>query len=394
MMMGLAQPILLQACTSGLSSCLSSIYLPWFAFAGLVAVTAIAVLGLMYGLSEFVGRSDIKTWVRVKIYDVLFSLVLIFIFVGVAGTVYNFNVGGLASNNVDLVPQQCQSGSSAILGSGVDPTQNIFAMAICDMYAFNTYTSEMNTAQYYLTLALGALQPRFGLNFGLSPSVAGTALSVSLSVPGLTLLPADTAFKYLGTGVDLIYSFVLANDVQLILLSAAPLVFALLISLGLIARLFGVTRTFGGAMIAFGIGLGLLYPILVSIMYGFIDYGLTQVSTSAASTLATYGFVLVGTGIGLPLAGSIVTAGGFAAAPILGSGWVTALATFAASGGSLYTAIETLIPEPIFIFAGLVWVGLTFIPLIVLVIVDVFIIDFSQAIGERMDLMSMLIRIL
>lgn len=390
MMLGLLLQTTTNSCTSGLASCLSTIYLPWFAFAGLAAIAVIAVLAVMYGISGFIGRSDIRTWVRVKIYDVVVSLVFIMIFVSIAAMLYNFNVGGLT--NVQLVPPQCQSGSSSnILGSNVDPTQNIFAMAICDMYTFNTYTAEMNTAQYYMTLTLGALQPRLQIGLSGSTTQSGVAVGISTGTTSyITLIPAETAFKYLGTGVDLIYSFVLANDVQLLLLSAAPLVFAILVSLGLIARVFGVTRTFGGAMIAFGVGLGFLYPVLVSLTYGFINYGISQVYSSAASSLATYGIINIGTSVGLPLAG----AGALASGAFPASKWITLLASLGSTTFNAATAFYTFLPEPIFVFAGLVWVGLTFIPLIVLVLVDVFIIDFSQAIGERMDLLSMLIRIL
>jgi hypothetical protein len=45
-------------------------------------------------------------------------------------------------------------------------------------------------------------------------------------------------------------------------------------------------------------------------------------------------------------------------------------------------------------YLGLIIIGLVFVPLLNFIIVDTFIIDFSQAIGERMDFLSMLTGIL
>lgn len=365
----LLQGILLQtstsSCASNLGGCFSGMYVAWFALAAIAALAVLCVLAIIYGLSPWVGRSDIRTWVRVKIYDVCLSLVLIFVFLWVAGIVYNFNVGFLAQSPINLVPSECSAANSA----GFNPTSNIYSLAICDMYQFNVFTATLNTAQYYFTLAAGTLQPNY--------QVEATFGSVQIGGP-VTLLPKETGFKYLGTVVDLVYSFVLANDVQLILLSASALIFSILMSLGLIARVFTITRTFGGAMIAFAIGIGIIYPILVIANYGFINYGLDQIQPYAMEVGGS------GTALGiLNLAPPLVSA-------YTGSGVIAAIFRVAALGADFGTSL----PEPTFIYVGLVWIGLTFIPLINLIIVDVFIIDFSQAIGERLDLLSMLERIL
>ncbi len=353
------------ACTSNLAGCLSSIYLPWFGIAALAAVGVIAVLAVIYGMSPFVGRSDIRTWVKIKIYDVMLSLVLIMVFAYFANLIYTFPAG--AFSGADLVSPACAS------------SPNIYALSVCDMYQFNLYTEDMNIAIYWFVMASGALQSTLDLKFTFGSQTFG----VSGGAP-ILLLPKDIGFKYLGTTIDIIYGFVLANDVQLVLLSSSALVFSILMSLGLIARIFGVTRTFGGAMIAFAIGIGIIYPILVSINYGFLDYGMSSVAASAGWDVAGLTAGLFGPGIVGALTGPV---GGFSLFSL------PALAARAISLGAAVT-FDAIVPQAVFIYSGLDWIGLTFIPLVTLVIVDVFIIDFSQAIGERMSLLSMLERIL
>lgn len=336
-------------CTaSSIAGCFSSIYLAWFSIAGIAAIFILAILILIYGVFQFVGRSDIRAWVRVKIFDVLMSLVLIGAFGYAASIIYTLPVGYFASLNI--VPTQCTG-----------EEYNIYSLSICDLSQFNTFASGLDTQQYYFLLLLGTVQPDFQLAAG---SSTGFKVSADLNIIG-----TDVSFKYLGTGVDLIYGFLLANNLMLIILNSAPILFAILMALGLVARIFGVSRTFGGAMIAFAIGIGLLYPALVLLNYGFIDSGVNNVYSTAitdATTLAT--------------GATLASAPAFWAFQLIATWW----------NGNF----SSILPLPILIYIGLIWIGLTFIPLIVLIIVDVFIIDFSQAIGERMDLLSLLVRVL
>jgi hypothetical protein len=355
------------SCTaSSIAGCFSSIYATWFSFAGAAALAVLAILSIMYAIFHFVGRSDIKAWTRVKIYDVILSLLLIIAFAIAASIIYNLPVGNLTS--LQIVPTECQSS-----------VYNIYSLSICDMSLFNTYAARLDSEQYYLLLVTGTIQPTFRLEFTQPITGTGAAGWRVSAGADLSLLNSEITFKYLGTGVDLIYGFVLANDLQLIILSSSALLFAIFMSLGLIARIFGVTRTFGGAMIAFAIGLGILYPALIIVNYGFINYGIDNVFPTAIARAATLLGITVVTGVSkVASVGAIAWAGS----------WFNTTAT------NNIASFATLLPEPIFVYVGLVWIGLTFIPLIILIIVDVFIIDFSQAIGERMDLLSMLVRIL
>ena len=307
---------------------------------------------------RFTGRSDITVWTRVKIYDVLLSIVLIIAFAYAANIIYNLPLGYL-NTNMGIVPTEC-------LGS----MYNIYSLSVCDMSTFNYFTGRLNLEQYYLMLIMGTIQPSLGVSISY-PSFFGSIFSGKLSAE-ISFISADISYKYLGTFVDAIYVFVLGNDLQLIILSSAAVIFAILMSLGLIARIFGISRTFGGAMIAFALGIGILYPILTIIDYGFINVAVDKVYPASISFMLSLLIPGVATG-GLTsvLYGAIVYFN-----YLLGNN------------------IAAILPTYLFAYVGIIWIGLTLIPLINLVIVDVFIIDFSQAIGERMDLLSLLIRIL
>lgn len=343
------------ACSTNLLGCLTPIYVAWFAVALIGSLFILFTLILIYGLVTFIGRSDIKTWTRTKILDVIVSFLLITIFGTVAAFVFTTNMGYLNSPG-NLVPPNCVSHIS-----------NIYDLSTCEMYQFIGYTNSVNVKQYWLLLVTSSFQPGVEVSAQFS---ARTGISLSAGTEAtFALIPGDTLFKYGGTAIDLIYGFALANDVQMIILAASALIFVILMSLGLIARVFGVTKTFGGAMIAFAVGVGVLYPLVTCITYGFINTGINNVQIPARDALITL------------LSSRLVV-------PSLAWYDLYVLVFGQGSSAILNTA------GYIFTYVGLVWTGLTIVPIMNLIIVDVFIVDFSQAIGERIDLMSMLVRVL
>ena len=358
----LLNPSILQIAVPGgscqavnLYSCFQSMYLAWFSVAAVAAIGILAILAVVYAIFKLMGRNDISVWTRVKIYDVIFSLILIIAFVYAANLIYNMPLGYL-STNLGIVPTEC-------MGS----LYNIYSLSVCDMSTFNSFTGRLDSEQYFLLLIMGTVQPV--LNVGVKFPFVGFSGTLSTDI---TFINTDISYKYLGTGVDAIYGFVLANDLQLIILSSAAVLFAILMSLGLVARIFGISRTFGGAMIAFALGIGFLYPILTIVNYGFINVGIDNTYPPTMQFVSTLFLANV-------VAGKVAT-------PLYAAGVYLSYLL----GGNL----ASILPIYLMVYLGLVWIGLTLVPLINLVIVDVFIIDFSQAIGERMDLLSLLVRIL
>ncbi len=355
---------MVDACIGSINGFLSAPYTGWFPAVMAIALAVIAVLALFYILSPLFGRNDIKTWVKIKIFDVFVSIIFILIFASFATATCSYNPIN-TYHQYGLLPAFCQS-AQTINGVSVPAPNNIYSLAICDMYNFNYNSYDILNKVFFYGLALLSFWPgmKFDANFGF--------LQISSSV----MMPIAFG-QSLNLMLDSIYLLQIVNQVQLILLSAAPLIFAIFMSIGLIARMFGITRTFGGAMIAFGIGLGFIYPLLVSINYGFIATVESAVWANVSLNFAQFYQAIFGAMIN-SLANPGIIGAANADAIVGAAGATSGIATF-------YGVLESI---------GLMYAGMLFIPILDFIILDAFIVDFSQAIGERMSFMSLVSRLL
>ena len=128
-------------------------------------------------------------------------------------------------------------------------------------------------------------------------------------------------------------------------------------------------------MIAFGLGLGFIYPLMAGLTYGFLDTAIQNVACATGSSAS----ICTAT---TPSIGNL--------APALIVGMLSIPINWASSGTFSFASTLT----PLIIYGGFVAAGLLLIPLLTLIVVDAFIVDFSKAIGERMDLFSLLTRML
>ena len=342
----------LASCINGLNvaNFWSAPYLAWFPIVILAVLAIISILSVIYALSPFLGRTDLRVWSRLQIYQLLLAVVLVLIFASFSTLICSVKPVGLLQS-FNLIPKQC-------VGAGT-----IYGTAICDMFQFNQYTATYNEYFFFIEIA-SSLQPALAFHFSLFNLVGALGgFSGNFSAGPIELLPAMTSFKYLGVVLDALYSAVLLNQIQLILLSASALLFSIFMAIGLVARAFGITRSFGGAMIAFAIGIGFIYPLLVSITYGFIDYGLSQINIITTTPFSVFlGFL-----------------------------------TLLLRSNTVPTLLGIIIPPyflNLFNAIGLISMGMIVVPLINFVILDTFITDFSSAVGERMDFLSLLTRII
>jgi len=349
--------ILLQnSCVSSVSGFLTSPYTGWLPVVSVVALAIIGILALIYILSPLMGRTDIKGWSRYQIYSILLSLALIVIFGAFSTLLCTVNPEP-ALNSVGLVPVSC-SGTT---------TNTIYGLSLCDINYFNN--GAINVANNYLfSIALiVSFVPDVEFKINFVPGLNGLGLSGTLEILPLIMS------KSIGTILNGIALGIVLNQVQLLLIGTSLLLFAVLMAIGLIARMFGITRTFGGAAIAFAIGLGFVYPMLVAITYGFIDNAMAYAYNNFTLT------ALIGGIISLILA--------------LISAFFSFGVTAVAVSGLVISILLSATVEWFMIYIGMVGLGLFLIPFINFVITDIFIIDFSRAIGEKIDLLSMLSRI-
>ena len=378
--------------TGGAASLANYITAPcgaWFPIALIAVLMVIGLMAIIYGLSEFIGRNDIKTWVRVKIYDALLSIVFILIFAAFGTLLFTIPVASTLQS-VKLFPGSGGSTPSECAAQSPTKVNNLYSVASCDMFLFNFYEANLNLYIFYSFLLTSAVSPSIGFALSFGPgslssggSTGSLAGSVGIGASGIEIFPQYASYKFLGPVLDLFYGLILLNQVQLILIAASGLIFSIFMALGLIARAFVITRTFGGAMIAFAIGIGFIYPLLVSINYGFLVYALSTNTLSSLVNFSSGTFAF----FGVPLMFINLIAS-------LTTGLVGSALSFFSVGSSAYTQVVSVFPVALFEYFGLVISGLMFIPVLELVLVDVFIIDFSQAIGERMDLLSLFTRLL
>ncbi len=358
-------------CTSSISAFLTTPYTGWISVVVIAALMIISGLALVYAISPIVGRSDIRTWVRLKIFDVILALIFIVIFAGFATATCTYNPVS-TFKNAGLVPNFCLS-AQTINGVATPAPNNIYSLALCDIFSFNTNTYYIINWAVFGGLAVLAAWPQFKLDVDIG-NLAGIQAAIALPIP---------LSGGLGTFLGTLYLLQIFNQVQLILLAAAPLLFALFMSIGLMARVFGITRTFGGAMIALGVGIGFVYPLLVGITYGFVGQAVgslwTNILTSIPNILKSEGLSFV-YAIGWAFTPGTTVGSSFNLLSNILSQNATTVST-----NAFYQLLEIF---------GLDIAGAVFLPILNFIILDAFIVDFSKAIGEQISFMRIIEQLL
>ena len=340
-----------------LTNILSSPYTFWFPIVVIAAIMVILIAILISMLAPLIGRTNLVPWARIKAYEEVATVILAIIFLGFSSMLCAFNPVP-AFGSLGLVPQSCSA-------SGTVPVDNIWGLSVCNMYTFNQNFVHILTFAYWASF-LQQVGPTIGLDATLGGVGAEAKASFSTGVNSLYVSPL----------FDLIFVEMMLSMLQVILLSSAAILFSFLIGIGLIARSFGITRTFGNAMIALGIGIGFIYPLVTSITYGFIN---TTFSNIAAADATAFASLIGNTAITLT---SILTI-----LPVLFSP-TTTLSFAAGVGVQIWNVIGLFV-----LMASIVGVGLVFIPMLNLMILNAFVSDFSSALGQRVTFLEMLSKV-
>ena len=332
------------------ASAANAIQFPVTAKSGIIMATIIILLvftvtALVYMFSRLTNSYKAKAWATSQIYEALLSFFMLLVF---ATFVYLFLTNPQnAFGSVGLVPEACVSSS------------NIFELSVCDVTTFNNYALSLTKASFILLYIVG-LNSGFKKTFPIFEyagpfvnSQASVSLSLKSLLPTSSFVPAELMV------IGLIAALALSN-VQSILLASSMLFLSFFIIVGLVSRTFGFSRSFGGVMVAIGLGLGLVYPLIVSITYGFIDTTMYQSYTAALIQLPKL----------------IISITGVILAMVIKSSTLSVISS---------TTVST-----IFKSFGYTIAGLTVIPLMNFMILETFIVDFSTAIGERISFMQLL----
>jgi len=344
----------MQECVNSINNFLTAPYTAWFPITLIAATLIIVILAVVYLLAPLVGRDDIKRNISIMIYQTLFSIVLILGFGMFATWLCSFNVEG-PLQNLNLILVNIPPGVHIPYGG------NLYETALYDLYWFTNYGALANT-NFFLSLIYYLLNigPQLSLEINFIPGVQ----TLGFSAKGSFSL-SNVLGSYIGYINDAISWLFIVNDLQFIIISAAPIIFAIFVSMGLIARIFGFSRSFGGSLIALGVGIGFVYPLMVSITYGFINVAYSQLIANMLPNVAANTF---------------------------GASIQSALVSLL-TGKALPNAILSSIYDIINI-AGFTATASLILPLLNFIVVNTFVLDFSQAFGERLDFMSLLTSII
>jgi hypothetical protein len=317
--------------------------LGWVPVAGVAVLAVLVAAAFIYMLSSVVASPNARNWAKIQIYETLLSMLMLLFF---AAFSYLFFVNPqTAYQSINLVPGSTTAPAATTQCTG-SSYNSIFALSMCDLTFFNGAAYQVGDLLLFVPVVTGLF---LGVSVGVSPT---SGISVGFNV--LSLLPPSLS-QIFSMGFKVLMTLMILNQIQLLLLAGSVLFLSFFVTLGLFARTLGFSRSFGGAMIALGLGLGLVYPLLVSMTYGFVDYQLQ-------------------------------------ATGILGSnpaGWFVAILTLYnipfTSTSSASISLANIIKGLSYFIAGF-----TFIPFLNFMVLDAFIVDLSRALGEKLDFMSLL----
>jgi len=351
----------MQECLNSINGFLTAPYTAWFPITLIAATLIIVILAAIYLFASLMGRGDIRKNVGIMIYQTLFSIVLIIAFGIFATWLCSFNAESLLQSLNLILVNNIPPGVHIPYGG------NLYETALYDLYWFTNYGALAN-ANYFLFGLYAALYnvPSLGIKINPIPGINNLGISATSSLsPGSIL---GSYFVYINQTISWLF---IINDLQFIIISAAPIIFAILVSIGLIARIFGFSRSFGGSLIALGVGIGFVYPLMVSITYGFINVAYSQLQNNVLMNVAAN---TIGTNLQSVLADLLI------GAKTLGISTAVGLIL-----SSIYTIINLF---------GFTATASLILPILNFVVVNTFVLDFSQAFGERLDFMSLLTNII
>lgn len=347
--------------------------LPWFGITLVVALVVMFVCAAIYMIAPMFGSGGMRQWSLFQLYEAILSIALIVLFLGIVGLFFLNPQSGFAS--AGLVPQGCTNATT------------IYTLSACDLSQFNTASYNVASTMWAFAV-IKAIIPNSNLAIQPVPQ-EGDGVEIGFTIPNLL----DGWNGQIINGVlKVMLTALLVSQIQLILLSSSLLLLSFFFTVGLVARVFGFSRTFGGAMIAFGIGLGIIYPLLIAITYGYVDvaagtYTINQIGACLSSPVNCAASAAVNSLSQTTFSSAFFSIFISPFAPMFALGPNVTSSVFTTVVGAAASPLQTLAGAIVFVFQeiGYIIAGLTIIPVINIIIVDVFIIDFSRAVGEQMS---------
>ncbi|GEM_PF-1352835 len=222
----------------------------WQALSIMAVFVAFIVLVILYMLTYLANSPEMRTMVSSEMYQVIFTLFIIAIFIGVEafsaeviGPAFGLDFGAAeGQNQIDYALE---------VTGGPDASDGLIAYQWGEMLSFaNNVVSPLGTLS-----ALSARCSFLGFSFGF----AGCA---GLAVP---FASASLAMRVLST------SLLMLNSQYFLLKLAQGFFFPVLLPVGLFLRSFHVTRGAGALLIAIAAAFYFMYPVGVLVTKGMAD---------------------------------------------------------------------------------------------------------------------------
>jgi len=228
----------------------------WTTWQGVIATGVLVIFlvsGLVYILAGLIAHRGLIVWAKNQIYEGFVTLIFALFAMSL--------VGFVCSTDISIVGMRCPPGSSSC---------NAFDAA----YRYlDEFSGDINTGFILSSVLNFVVAGLSTLTFGFA--IAGIGLSLGLG-NGLTPLK-----QVLSNALVAIVTAKLIIVAQMMLLKISERIFSLLLPAGIILRSFGITRGFGGALIAIALGFYFIYPLSIVYFYGtLLGYGAEGLSIS------------------------------------------------------------------------------------------------------------------
>jgi len=231
------------ACSSGaVTPEFQGMWVSWQGISILAASTVFLVAGFAYVLGHVLSHKKIILWSKEQMQEAILAMAITLFIVGFVSFLCTLDLKSLG------VSTDCTG-----------PTCNVLNVA--SGYLTRLYTAIMRG--YLVVGGINAVMSSWAtLTIGKAPGGVGVIIT-PLAVLG------DIASSLVMAMIVLMTSAIITL-VQIVVLKMSESIFVILFPIGVILRSFGVTRGFGGGLIAIAIGFFFFYPLLVVLFYGAV----------------------------------------------------------------------------------------------------------------------------
>jgi hypothetical protein len=217
-------------------------WINWQGISILAASTVFIVAILAYTLGLALAHNKILAWAKEQMQEAILAMAITLFVVGFVSFLCTLDLQSLG------------------LGPGCGgATYNIIEAADCSLNKM--YTTIIQG--YLLVIGMNAVMSSWAtMTLGKAPG------GIGIIITPLAVLGDIASSLMLGTIVLLTSAILILT--QIVILKMAESLFVILFPIGLILRSFGVTRGFGGGLMAIALGFFLFYPLLIVLFYGSV----------------------------------------------------------------------------------------------------------------------------